>query len=111
MRRRLGGWNTRRTEGVAVPMETTVRDNPEAGRYEIVDGERVLGVAAYERRGDTVVFTHTEVDPDAGESGLGSPLVRAAIDDVRSRGERNIARCSYVRGWIKRIPASPDLVA
>jgi uncharacterized protein len=92
-------------------METTVRDNPEAGRYEIVDGERVLGVAAYERRGDTVVFTHPEVDPDAGESGLGSTLVRAALDDVRSRGEEVVARCSFVRGWIERHPDYADLVA
>ena len=66
-------------------METTVRDNPEESRYEIRDGDRVLGLAAYERRGDTTVFIHTEVDPDAGQDGLGSTLVRAALDDVRGR--------------------------
>jgi hypothetical protein len=32
-------------------MEPTVRDAPEANRFEIRDGERVLGLAAYERRG------------------------------------------------------------
>jgi hypothetical protein len=46
-------------------MEPTVRDAPEEPRYEIRDGDRVLGLAAYERRGDAVVFVHTEVDPDA----------------------------------------------
>jgi predicted GNAT family acetyltransferase len=92
-------------------MELTVRDNPEAGRYELLDGDRVLGVAAYERRGDTVVFTHTEVDPDAGESGLGSTLVRGALDDVRARGEKVIPRCPFVRGWIERHPEYADLVA
>jgi predicted GNAT family acetyltransferase len=91
-------------------MELTVRDNPEAGRYELLDGDRVLGVAAYERRGDTVVFTHTEVDPDAGESGLGSTLVRGALDDVRARGEKVIPRCPFVRGWIERHPDYSDLV-
>jgi predicted GNAT family acetyltransferase len=94
-----------------VPMETTVRDDPEAGRYEILDGERVLGVAAYERRGDTVVFTHTEIDPDAGQSGLGSALVRAALDDVRTRGGSVVALCPFVRGWIERHPDYADLVA
>jgi predicted GNAT family acetyltransferase len=92
-------------------MDTIVRDAPEADRYEIRDGERVLGLAAYERRGDTVVFTHTEVDPDARESGLGSTLVRGALDDVRAHGGSVVPRCSFVRGWIERHPEYADLVA
>jgi uncharacterized protein len=92
-------------------MEPIVQDTPEADRYEIRDGDRVLGVAAYQRRGDTVVFTHTEVDPDAGQSGLGSTLVRGALDDVRSHGGSVVPRCSFVRGWIERHPEYADLVA
>jgi len=92
-------------------METTVRDNPEESRYEIRDGDRVLGLAAYERRGDTMVFTHTEVDPDAGQDGLGSTLVRAALDDVRSRGGSVVPQCPFVRGWIERHQDYADLVA
>ena len=91
-------------------MELIVRDAPEADRYEIRDGERVLGLAAYERRGDTLVFTHTEVDPDVGRSGLGSTLVREALDDVRSRGGAVVPRCPFVRGWIERHPEYADLV-
>jgi len=92
-------------------METTVRDNPEESRYEIRDGERLLGHADYDRSGDTTVFIHTEVDPDAGQDGLGSTLVRAALDDVRSKGGSVVAQCSFVRGWIKRHPDYADLVA
>ena len=92
-------------------MEPIVRDAPEADRYEIRDGEQVLGLAAYERRGEIVVFTHTEVDPDSGRSGLGSTLVRAALDDVRSRGGSVVPRCSFVQGWIERHPEYADLVA
>jgi hypothetical protein len=92
-------------------MEPTVRDVPEAERFEIRDGERVLGVAAYERRGDTFVFTHTEVDPDAGQSGLGGTLVRTALDEVRSRGGQVIALCPFVRGWIGRHAEYAGLVA
>jgi predicted GNAT family acetyltransferase len=84
--------------------------SPEESRYEIRDGDRVLGLAAYRRRGDTTVFTHTEVDPDAGQDGLGSTLVRAALDDVRSRGGSVVPRCSFVRGWIERHPEYADLV-
>jgi uncharacterized protein len=91
-------------------MEPTVTDAPEDSRYEIRDGDRLLGLAAYQRRGDQVVFTHTEVDSDAGYSGLGSTLVRAALDDVRSKGQTVVPECSFVRGWIERHPEYGDLV-
>jgi uncharacterized protein len=91
-------------------METTVRDAPDADRYEIRDGDRLLGIAAYQRRGDQIRFTHTEVDPDAGESGLGSRLVRAALDDVRGKGLRVVPLCPFVRGWIERHPDYAELV-
>jgi predicted GNAT family acetyltransferase len=92
-------------------METTVRDVPDAERYEIRDGDQLLGVAAYQLRGDQIRFTHTEVDPDAGESGLGSRLVRAALDDVRGKGLSVVPLCPFVRGWIERHPDYADLVA
>ncbi len=88
-----------------------MHDVPEADRYEIRDGDRLLGLAAYERRGDRVVFTHTEVDPQAEGSGLGGKLVRAALDDVRGQGGRVVPQCSFVRGWIERHPEYGDLVA
>jgi predicted GNAT family acetyltransferase len=91
-------------------MEPTVRDNPEAERYEIREDDRLLGVAAYHRRGDTILFTHTEVDPEEGRSGLGSTLVRAALDDVRARGLTVSPLCPFVRGWIERHPEYADLV-
>ena len=92
-------------------MEPTVIDVPESDRFEIRDGDRVLGLAAYQRRGDQVVFTHTEVDSDSGHSGLGSTLVRAALDDVRSKGGTVVPLCPFVRGWIERHPDYADLVA
>lgn len=92
-------------------MEPTVTNAPDAGRYEIRDGDRLLGHADYQRDGDTLVFTHTEVDPDAGQSGLGSTLVQAALDDVRAQGGTVVARCSFVRGWIGKHDDYADLLA
>jgi len=91
-------------------MEPTVRNDPEAHRYEIRDGETLLGIAAYEHRGNTWVFTHTEVDQNSGRSGLGSTLVRSALDDVRSQGGTIVPQCPFVRGWIERHPDYADLV-
>jgi predicted GNAT family acetyltransferase len=92
-------------------MEPTVTDAPDASRYEIRDGDRLLGVAAYERRGNQVVFTHTEVEDSSEYSGLGSRLVRSALDDVRGAGHTVVPECSFVRGWIERHPEYQDLVA
>ncbi|WP_369135505.1 GNAT family N-acetyltransferase [Modestobacter sp. I12A-02662] len=92
-------------------MEPTVTDAPQDSRYEIRDGDRLLGIAAYELRGSQVVFTHTEVDDDEEHSGLGSRLVRAALDDVRGKGGTVVPHCSFVRGWIERHPEYRDLVA
>ena len=92
-------------------MEPTVRNDPEANRYEIREGDTLLGIAAYEHRGSTWVFTHTEVDQNSGRSGLGGTLVRAALDDVRSQGGTVVPRCPFVRGWIERHPDYADLVA
>ncbi|WP_460683332.1 GNAT family N-acetyltransferase [Modestobacter lapidis] len=86
-------------------------DAPDSSRYEIRDGDRLLGVAAYRRRGDQVVFTHTEVDGTDERSGLGSRLVRAALDDVRGHGRTVVPECSFVAGWIERHPEYEDLVA
>jgi predicted GNAT family acetyltransferase len=91
-------------------MELTVTDRPDAGRYEVSAGDRVLGLAAYQRRGEQIVFTHTEVDPDAGGSGIGSTLVRGALDDVRARELRAVPLCPFVRAWIDRHPDYADLV-
>ena len=66
-------------------------------------------VAAYLRNGSQVVFTHTEVEIEG--SGLGSALVRAALDDVRAAGGTVVPQCSFVRGWIDRHPEYRDLVA
>ncbi|WNV74679.1 GNAT family N-acetyltransferase [Geodermatophilus sp. DSM 44513] len=87
-----------------------MRDVPEQSRYEVSDGDRVLGLAAYRRQGDRVVFTHTEVDPAAGGRGVGSSLVRGALDDVRTRGLRAVPLCPFVRAWLDRHPDYADLV-
>jgi predicted GNAT family acetyltransferase len=91
-------------------MEPTVQDVPESSRYQVRDGERVLGYAAYRREGERVVFTHTEVDPDTEGTGVGSKLVRGALDDARSHGWRVVPQCSFVRGWIAKHPEYGDLV-
>ena len=87
-----------------------MQDVPESSRYEIRDGDRVLGLAAYRREPGRVVFTHTEIDPDAEGSGLGGKLVRAALDDVRARGRARRAAVLLRPRLDRRHPEYADLV-
>jgi uncharacterized protein len=89
-----------------------VVDEPTKHRYEArgEDGG-VLGFSAYLLRGDTVVFTHTEVDPETEGHGVGSQLVRGALDDVRRQGRRVVPQCPFVREYIVGHDEYADLVA
>ncbi len=92
------------------PSGITVRDNPEAHRFEAVDESgSVAAVAVYRRHDDRVVFVHTEVDDAHEGQGVGSVLVRAALDTVRAEGLRVVAQCPFVRAWIERHPEYADL--
>ena len=89
---------------------TDARNNEAAHRYELeVDGE--LAVAEYRLQPGRIIFTHTEV-PDALEGrGIGSKLVRAALDDARARGLKVVPTCPFVKHYISRHPDTRDLLA
>ena len=89
--------------------EQSVRNNKEAGRFEIdVDGE--LAVSNYRIRGRTIYFTHTEVPPAAEGRGIGNLLARSALDYARANGFRVVPRCKFIAAFIKRHPEYQDLV-
>jgi predicted GNAT family acetyltransferase len=90
-------------------MTDTVVDSPERQRYEIVRDGEVLGFAAYQRTDRLVVFTHTEVDPSLEGQGIGSKLVRGALDDVRTTGLRVLPICPFVHRWMAGHPDYADL--
>jgi len=87
-----------------------VTDVSDKERYEVELDGRQVGLAAYHRRGRLVVFTHTEVDKSVGGNGVGSALVRAALDDIRAKGLRAVPLCPFIKGWIERHPDYADLV-
>ncbi|MET0998488.1 MAG: GNAT family N-acetyltransferase [Marmoricola sp.] len=91
--------------------DVEIRNNEAEHRYEAyVDGEQA-GFAAYRLTGDTIVFTHTEVDDAFEGHGVGSALARGALDDVRRDGSRRVKPlCPFIRAWIDRHPDYADLV-
>jgi predicted GNAT family acetyltransferase len=88
----------------------SVRNNKDAGRFEIdVDGQ--LAFTRYKiRGGDTIYFIHTEV-PEALEGrGIGNILARVALDYARANRLRVVPRCKFIAAFIKRHPEYQDLV-
>ncbi|MEE6272850.1 GNAT family N-acetyltransferase [Georgenia wangjunii] len=90
-------------------MDAQVRNNIEAQQVEaVLDGE-VVGVAAYTVADGVMTFTHTEVDLEIEDNGIGSALARAGLDDARERGLTVVPQCSFIAGWIDRHPEYADL--
>ena len=91
-------------------MKPRVVDNLAASRFQIlVDGE-VAGFADYQRRGSTISFTHTVIDPTFKGRGLGSTLARGVLDAARDAGSAVLPFCPFIRKYIQRHPAYLDLV-
>ena len=92
--------------------DVATSNNPEASRYEArVDGD-LAGYAEYLLRKEEIVFTHTVVADAFEGRGVGSVLVRAALDDVRETGGRTVVpRCPFVGEWIEKHADYQPLVA
>lgn len=101
---------TRRLASTFVSSDIRVTDNPTAHRYEITVGDRPVGFAVYRLTDGVITFIHTEIDPDVGRRGLGTQLVREALDDARVRGLAVRPVCPFVADFIARTPEYGDLV-
>ena len=91
-------------------MTEEVRDDPDRSRYELFLDRRVAGFAAYRRHGDVLDFTHTEIDEEFEGQGLGSTLIRGALDDARRGGFAVLPHCPFVRAFIEKHEEYADLV-
>jgi predicted GNAT family acetyltransferase len=90
--------------------EVSVRDNPGASRFEAYVDDELAGFSAYALSDGVITFTHTEVDDAFEGHGVGSALVRHALDQVRADGTRRVRpSCPFVRAWIDHHPDYQDL--
>jgi predicted GNAT family acetyltransferase len=114
---RAGG---RRPEGLqeagvsaheTVDGSVSVRDNPEAHRYEVTVDGRVAGFVLYRRRHPRqTVLVHTEIDEAFEGEGLGSVLAAGALDDIRVNAGSVVPACPFIARFIARHHEYMDLV-
>lgn len=85
--------------------------NEAESRWEARLDDTLAGFAQYQLATELIVFTHTEVDPAFEGRGVGGALARAALDAVRTEGDRKVLIvCPFITGWIGRHREYADLL-
>ena len=88
----------------------TVLDNPERHRFEVDLGDGMFAIAEYTLPAGKMMFTHTEV-PEAHEGkGIGTMLIRFALDAARERGLKVIPICPFFAAYMQKNADTHDLL-
>lgn len=80
----------------------TITNVPASSRYELRDGDDVIGFAEYREHPDRMIFTHTVIDNAYEGRGLGSRLVRFVLEDAVARGKRIVPVCPFTAAYLRR---------
>ena len=80
-------------------------------RFEILVDGTIVGCSMYQLFENSIVFTHTVIEADRQEHGLGGELVQSALDTIRDTTKlRVVAQCPYVAYWISKHPDYESLL-
>jgi uncharacterized protein len=84
-------------------------DNKAHHRFELeVEGH--VAKSFYRIENGVITFIHTEVPPELGGEGIGSRLIKGALDQVRANGLKVIAECPFVKAYIEKHAEYADLL-
>lgn len=90
--------------------DINITHNEQANRFETtLEGN--TGYISYQKRDDKLVYDHTIVPKALGERGIGSALVKHALDYAREQHQQVVPQCSFVAAYIDKNPEYQDLVA
>ncbi|HEY6254919.1 MAG TPA: GNAT family N-acetyltransferase [Xanthobacteraceae bacterium] len=90
-------------------MSDTVRNNPALNRFEL-DLNGQTAAAYYQLRPGVITFTHTEVPTELSGHGIGSKLVRGALEAARAQGLKVVPKCPFVAAHMAKHPEFNDLL-
>jgi predicted GNAT family acetyltransferase len=83
-------------------MSISVVKNYELNRFEIYSDEELAGFADFKIENQVISYTHTEIDPRFGGKGLGSQLIKEALDKALEQDLEVAPYCSFVSAYIKK---------
>ncbi|MGO4804803.1 GNAT family N-acetyltransferase [Arthrobacter sp. 2MCAF15] len=83
---------------------TTIRNNPERGRFELLDADTVIGKAAYVDDAGSAqrIFYHTEINEEYGGRGLAGVLAAQALDETVAAGLSIVPVCPYIKKYLTK---------
>jgi uncharacterized protein len=86
-----------------------VRNNTEQSRFELdVDGHQA--VAYYRMAPGVITFIHTEVPQALSGRGIGTKLIRGALEMARAQGLKVVPQCPFVSAFMGKHPEYNDLL-
>jgi uncharacterized protein len=86
-----------------------VRNNTAQNRFELhVDGEQA--VAYYRMAPGVITFIHTEVPQALSGRGIGTKLIRGALEMVRAQGLKVVPQCPFVSAFMGKHSEYNDLL-
>lgn len=83
-------------------MEPKLTDEPTKSRFELHDGDELVGWLDYRPAGESVILAHTEVPDEHGRKGYGGVLVRGALERLEQDGKTAIPLCPFAAAYIQR---------
>lgn len=86
-----------------------VVNNPAKSRFEL-DADGHIAAAYYTLKDNVITFTHTEVPKELEGRGIGSKLVKGALEQVRTQGLKVLPQCPFVKAYIGKHPEFTDLL-
>lgn len=82
-----------------------------AGHAFLVRIDDAQASLRYELDAGVMTITHTNVPEALGGRGIGSALVRTALDAARRNGWKVRPECTFADAWMRRHPETADLRA
>ena len=90
-------------------MDSQVRDNTEAQRFERQIHDGMWAAAYYRLENGKFVFYDVEV-PEFASQGIGAALVQGVFNILRARGKKAVIKCSFMQSFLQAHPEYHDVV-
>lgn len=86
-----------------------ITHNQAAKRFETsIDNQ--VGYISYQERDGKLVYDHTIVPQELEGRGIGSALVKHALNYAREQDKKVVPQCSFVSSYISKHPEYQNLV-
>ena len=83
-------------------MSISLLKNEELNRFEIYSDGELAGFADFKIENQMISYTHKEIDPRFGGKGLGSKLIKEALDEALEQNLEVAPYCSFVSAYIRK---------